>query len=181
MNTGSADLGNLDPRAARRPDVSELGGPVDAARYRELWGTWEGRENDYYRACAKLVEPLDFAAVLAICGPRVRVLSQLVRDAYDHLVSYAIPERLRLGTVELTAAAGGKFRVMSYSPHDPVMVPEELIGALRYFDGRPVEDALTAILAERNLRVDLRLVRRMVDFGLLRAEENAGGIPLPSL
>jgi len=184
MKTGAADLGSLDPPGnAGRPDVSELGGPLDAARYREVWGEWEGREKEFYRACAELVAPLRWDAVLGICGPRVRVLSQLVRDAYEHLVSDAIPERLRLGSVQLTSAADGKYRVTSYSPYDPVMVPEELVSALRFFDGRPTEDALTAILTERNVRVDLRLVRRMVDFGLLRAEtreeSNPGSLRLP--
>lgn len=180
MNAGSAELGGLDPDAAGRPDVSELGGPLDSARYREVWGEWEGREREFYRACAKLVEPLDWDEVLGICGPSVRVLAQLVRDAYEHLASEAIPERLRLGSVALASAENGKYRVMSYSPYDPVMVPEQLVGALSYFDGRPTEDALTAILAERNISVDLRLVRRMVDFGLLKAEGNAGPFPLPA-
>ena len=159
--------------------MSELGGPLDAARYREVWGAWEGREKEFYRASAEIVAPLDWDAVLGICGPAVRVLSGLVRDAYDHLVSDAIPERLRLGAVALTHAAGGKFRVVSYSPYDPVMVPEELVSALGTFDGRPTEDALTAILAERNLRVDLSLVRRLVDFGLLKADEDPGPALLP--
>src|SRR5271169_65518 len=180
MNTGSADLGNLDPQAPARPHVSELGGPLDVARYRELWGEWEGREKEFYRACAGLVEPLGWDEVLGICGPRVRVLAQLVRDAYEHLVSDAIPERLRLGSVGLASAAGGKYLVVSYSPYDPVMVPEQLVGVLRYFDGRPTEDALTAILSEGNLVVDLRLVRRMVDFGLLKADEGAGPLALPA-
>ena len=159
--------------------MSELGGPLDAARYRAVWGAWEGREKEFYRASAELVAPLDWDAVLGICGPAVRVLLGLVRDAYDHLVSDAIPERLRLGSVALTHAAGGKFRVVSYSPYDPVMVPEELVSALGTFDGRPTEDALTAILAERNLRVELSLVRRLVDFGLLKAEEEPGPALLP--
>jgi len=78
----------------------------------------------------------------------------------------------------MSGAADGKYRVGSYSPYDPALVPEELVHALRYFDGRPTEEALAAILMERNLRVDLRLVRRLVDFGLLKtepdAERNAG-------
>jgi hypothetical protein len=180
MNTGSADLGSLEPETAPRPNVSELGGPLDAERYRELWGEWEGREREFYRACAKLVKPLGWDAVLGICGPRVRVLAQLVRDAYVHLASEAIPERLRLGPIVLASTGNGKYRVMSYSPYDPVIVPEQLVSVLRYFDGRPTEDALAAIQAERNISVDIRLVRRMVDFGLLKAEENAGPFSLPA-
>ncbi|MEO8586200.1 MAG: hypothetical protein ABI584_08560 [Acidobacteriota bacterium] len=170
MNLGKSELRDLDPVNAGRPHVSELGGPVDAVRYRELWGNWEGREKEFYRAAAALVEPLAWNGVLAICGPRVTILSELVRDAYEHLVSDALPDRLRLATFAMSGAADGKYRVESYSPYDPALVPEELVHALRYFDGRPTEEALTAILTERNLRVDLRLVRRLVDFGLLKTE-----------
>ena len=76
------------------PHVSELGGEIDLVKYRELWGDWEGREIDFYRACAQLVNPLTWEQVEQICGPRVRILAGLLRDAYLHLTSEAIPERL---------------------------------------------------------------------------------------
>lgn len=43
-------------------------------------------------------------------------------------------------------------------------IPNFLAGRI-WADGRPTEDALAAILADRNVRVDLSLVRRMVDSG----------------
>jgi hypothetical protein len=48
-------------------------------------------------------------------------------------------------------------------------MPEPLARALHYFDGRPTEEALEAILTEEGVRIDLSLVRRMVDFGVLQA------------
>ncbi len=180
MNTGSVDLANLDPESIDRPDVSELGGPLNGVRYRELWGAWEGREQEFYRACAKLAEPLAWDAVLGICGPRVRILAQLARDAYQNLTSTAIPERLRLGSVQLTGVVDGEYQVTAYSPYDPLTMPEQLAGVLRYFDGRSTEEALAAILTERNVSLDLSLVRRMVDFGLLTAATEAGPFPILS-
>ena len=126
----AAGLFLLGEEFAAQPDVTELEGPPDPRRYRDLWGTWEGREAEFYQACATLVEPLQLQIV----------------DARD-----------------------GKYWLISYSEHDPLVMPEQLVGVLSYFDGRPTEDALAAILAERNVRVDLSLVRRMVDFGILRA------------
>jgi hypothetical protein len=171
LDTGSAELANLDPEADARPHVSELEGPVDSARYSELWGEWEGREKEFYLACAKLVEPLRWDDVLAICGPQVRVLARLVRQAHRDRTSDAIPERLRLGSVQLTAASDGKYSVASYSPYDPLLMSEQLARALRFFDGRHTEDALAAILAELKFRLDRRLLRRLVDFGLLKAAD----------
>jgi hypothetical protein len=171
LGAASAEMAGLDPETPDQPDVSELGGPVNRERYRELWGEWEGRERDLYRACAKLVEPLDWSGVLAICGPRARVLEQLVKDAGRNLMSDAIPERLRLGSFEVSQAAGGELRATSYSPYDPVKLPDGLADVLRYFDGRPTDEILAAILAEKNVALDLRLVRRMVDFGILKSAE----------
>jgi len=168
LGAGSAEVASLDVGVRGQPDVAELGGPLDAARYREFWGEWEGREKELYLASAKLAAPLGWADVLVICGPRVRVLAQLVRGAGRELASVAIPERLRLGTFQLTQTASGKFQVTSYSPYDPLTMPEGLADALRLFDGRPTEDALSAILTERKLALDPRLVRRLVDFGILQ-------------
>ena len=180
LRAGLAGLADLAPERRDQPDVSELDGEVNAPRYRRLWGEWEGREADFYRACAALVEPLSWERVEAICGPRVRVLASLVRDAYENLVSDAIPERLKLGEVRLAGVAEGKLRIIAYSEFDPLLIPQKLAAVLGYFDGRPTEDALAAILNEQGLSLAPALVRRMVDFGVLAACEpcNAGPFPI---
>ena len=170
LKTGSAEVGDMDSGAT--PHISELGGEVDLARYRELWGDWLGREMDFYRACAQLVKPLTWEQVEGVCGPRVRILAGLLRDAYAHLTSEAIPERLRLCEFRISGVEGNGYRVVSYSPYDPLIMPEPLARALHYFDGRLTEEALEAIYKEEGVRVDLSLVRRMVDFGLLQACRN---------
>jgi hypothetical protein len=169
LKAGSAELGELAPRAM--PDVSELNGEVDGARYLALWGEWAGREIEFYCACAGLVEPLTWEEVCHVCGPRVRILASLVRDAYVHLGSEAIPERLRLTRSSLVSAERGGYTVTTYSGLDPLRMPEPLLRLLRYFDGRPTEAALEAIRTEEGIRVDLSLVRRLVDFQILEACE----------
>ena len=152
---------------------------IDWARYRKIWGDWVGREIDFYRACARLVEPLCGGQVAGVCGPRVRVLACLLRDAYAHLGSEWIPDRLRLGDIRLINVEGNGYRVTAYSAFDPVVVPETLVRVLRYFDGRPTEEVLEAILAEQGVRVNLSLVRRMVDFGILKpCEEESTVLPV---
>jgi len=178
LKVGSGEVGELAPQS--KPDVSELDGEIDWAQYRKVWGEWAGREIDFYRACAGLVEPLRWEQVEQVCGPRVRILAGLVRDAYAHLGSEAIPERLRLGACRFTGVKGGSYQVTAYSQFDPLLMHEPLARALRYFDGRPTEEALEAILAEQGVRVDPSLVRRMVDFGILTACEPEKG-PLPVL
>ncbi len=164
---GSGELGELAPQT--RPHVSELDGEIDWAQYRRLWGNWAGREIEFYQACARLVETLTWPQVEENCGPRVGILAGLVRDAYAHLESSAIPERLRIKEVTFTGFEGGNYKVTAYSGFDPLLMPERLARVLRYFDGRPTEEALQAILVERSVRLDLSLVRRLVDFGILEA------------
>jgi hypothetical protein len=57
-------------------------------------------------------------------------------------------------------------------------MPERLARALHYFDGRFTEEALEAISREQGLQVDLSLVRRMVDFGLLQACAEKNVLPV---
>jgi hypothetical protein len=178
LRTGSAEAAEIDSGSA--PHVSELGGEIDWAQYRELWGDWAGREMDFYRACARLVDPLAWVQVEQICGPRVRILAALLRDAYAHLTSEAIPERLQLGEFHFSGVDGRGYRVVSYSPYDPLVMPDALARVLHHFDGRPTEEALEAILRQEGMRVDLTLVRRMVDFGILQGCAEKGALPVLS-
>ncbi len=178
LRVGSAEVGDFAPHPT--PHVSELDGDIDWPQYRRLWESWAGREVEFYQACARLVETLTWQQVEEKCGPRVGILAGLVRDAYIHLESSAIPERLRIKEVRLTGVEGGCYKVTSYSGFDPLLMPERLFGALRYFDGRPTEEALHAILVEQDLRLDSSLVRRLVDFEILEAADSGENL-LPIL
>ncbi|MBI5368670.1 MAG: hypothetical protein HZA54_16660 [Planctomycetes bacterium] len=160
------------------PHVSELGGEIDWAQYRALWGEWAGRELEFYRACAERVLPLTWDQVAAVCGPRVRILAGLLRDAYAGLMADAIPERLRLKELSFSWVEGHGYRVSAYSGFDPLVMSEALARTLRYFDGRPTGETLDAILREQGVRLPLSLVRRMVDFGLLEAHSEKGALPV---
>lgn len=159
-------LGGLEPEDS--PSAEDLGGPLDAERHLRAWGPWAGRERDFYRACAELVKPLAWPDVLARCGPRARVIASGLADVGREHASDAIPERLRLGSLRLVQDAAGRILVETYSGYDPLAVPPGLLEALRYFDGRPTREALEAIRTERDLTLGVGLVRRMVDFGILR-------------
>jgi hypothetical protein len=113
--------------------VSELGGDIHWPHYRRLWGEWAGREAEFYRACARLVDPLTWEQVEQICGPCVRIFADLLRDAYAHLTSGAIPERLRVGTFRFVGVESLGYRAEVYSPYDPLLMPEQVVRLLHYF------------------------------------------------
>ena len=166
QQVGFSEADEPDPQST--PHVSELDGDIDWVRYRRRWGKWAGREIEFYQACARLVETLTWRQVEEKCGPRVGMLAALVRDAYIHLQSSAIPERLRINEVRLTDFDGENYRVTACSSFDPLLMPERLARVLRYFDGRPTDEALEAIFIEQNLRLDSSLVRKLVDFEILK-------------
>jgi hypothetical protein len=167
LNVGLAEI--VEPEGHSRPHVSDLGGDKDWTLYGRLWGAWAGKEIEFYAACANLVESLTWSQVLEKCGPRVGILAGLVRDAYTHLDSQAIPGHLKMSKVSLSNFHAGKYRITTYNNFDPLLISERLAMVLRYFDGRPTEEALHDILVERGLRLSPSLVKRLVDFGILEA------------
>lgn len=166
-NAGAAEID--EPMISGVPNVAELGGAFDEARYRAIWGELAGREAEHYEACAGLVESLSWERVLEICGPLVRHLAARVRGAYADLLSEAVPERLRVAEFRLVRTEGAQFELLTYSEFDPVLMSLPLMRMLPFFDGRPTREALDAIRAELGGAPDLALVRRMVDFGVLQA------------
>ena len=121
LQADSADLAAylFDPPRPLHP--ADLGGPVDEIAYRRLWGRWTGREAEFYAQCAALIHPLDWPAVVELCGPPVRVLASHVAAAYAQLLSQAVPTRLRAGRLEMIGGGPGVYHVTSYSPNDPLL------------------------------------------------------------
>jgi hypothetical protein len=168
-------IGEEAPARGEMVDVAELEQQVDEGRYQRLWGTWAGRERQFYGECARLVGTLSWSDVGAICGPRVRALASLLRDASEHLHETALPERVRVNTFQSCAPAPGGFTVVAYSRYDPLFMSDRLMHVLSQFDGRATEDALAAIQRDHGLRVAPALVRRLIDFGILTPATDTPG------
>jgi len=135
--------------------------------YRQLWGDWCGRESELFVRCAKLVGPLAWAEVLAICGPEAHAYARLTQHKYAQLMSDAVPATLQAGSFQVVEIGRGVSRLGTYSSYDPIDVPAAVLELLAYFDGRPTSEALAAIQEKRGVRLDASLVRKMVDFELL--------------
>jgi hypothetical protein len=105
--------------------------------------------------------------VTAINRGEIQLWSRLLGEAYNKLISEEVPERLKVGALQVLGMDQDSCSVNSYSPYDPISVPKELIDVLRYFDGRPTAKALQAISECESLTIDPSLVRKLTDFGLL--------------
>ena len=162
---GTADLGT--PAL----DAAAVDGRVDPAAYRARWGAWAGREREMYRQAAALVAALSWADVLAIGGAELALRARLTRAAWDALVSDTLPDRVRLGAqVKFTQIGRRTVRVDGYSGIDELSIPRALFDLLPEFDGRPTAEILEHVRQERRVRLEPALVRKLVDFGVLRGE-----------
>ena len=144
-----------------------LDNKVEPVAYAKLWGAWAGREAEYFRRAADLVDALSWPEALAIAGPRVHALAQLTRDAFASLTSDTLPPRLEAGPMNIIRAGPQTTRVATYSPFDPIDVPNLVLALLHVFDGRPTEAAIADIEAQTGVRLERSLVLKLVDFGLL--------------
>lgn len=162
-----SESGEVQPAFA-----AEFGGYPNAEQVRALWGRWHGREEEFYRRCAGLVELLDWNGVLARCGPEVLLHARVVTDAYAALLSRDIPERLVPGAVSVNNLQAGTFEASFANSVSPVLMDRRVLDILPYFDGRPVPEALERIRHTAGIEVPEELVLTLVDLGLLVA---AGG------
>jgi hypothetical protein len=151
--------------------TGDLDGTIDAATYRALWGPWLGREREIYRRCAELVEKLRWQDVLEIGGIDLQLAARVTRAAHDRLLSTRVPDRLRPRALRVLLDSPHRAQLVTYSEIDALSVPKVLIEALHHFDGRPTAEVIESIAAEHDVRLQPGVVRKLVDFDVLRAPE----------
>jgi hypothetical protein len=150
-------------------DMDDL---VDLDKQRRIWGNWHGREQEFYRACAELVAPLNWSEVLAICGPETQARARLAHKAYRRMTSTEIPARLRMGSFTIMEANPDSYHL--YLPGigmDAFKLSARVTRLLPNFDGRPTTDIVNQIVETEGLRFTDELLGRLVDFKILEAVE----------
>lgn len=139
--------------------------------YAQLWGQWQGREDEFYGRCAELVLPLRYADVRRIAGVELVLRGSQLKSAHQRLQQGALPARLRRTPHEVFSApvpnAPGLRRVWTYSPFSPLDVPEAVLGVLHHFDGRPTQQVVQGIATREGVVLDAPLLQRLVAWGLL--------------
>jgi hypothetical protein len=172
LDIGVEALGLLFP--ANDPHKQEhqlnalaLDGKVDRGVYQIAWGKWSGREQEFYREAARLVDGLDWHDILAIGGTELKICERLVRDAYSRLTAKELPPFLKVGSLSVLQMGEESCRVTTYSPTDPLNLPKNLMAVLPYFDGRSTLEAMAAIEEQEGIRLSPDLVRKLADFEIL--------------
>ena len=175
LDIGSGALRDAFPRRENRASLplSDMNGEVPDDEHDAKWGTWAGREQEFYAECAKLVAPLSWADVERLGGTRVALLARLAREAFARHDWLELPERLAVASFEVSPSAPKTTHVSTYSEYDGLALPNDLVAALREFDGRPTRDAVRRVAARHGLQLDDDMLRKLVDFGVLVAESGS--------
>jgi len=137
-------------------------------RRRELWGQWTGQEMTFYTECADLVATLSWSDVLEICGPRVRPLSDLVRQQRTDLEDRTVPPHLSMGLFQILDTQEDLYYLGTYSEFDAITVPQAVIPLLKAFDGRATDDVVSGLQPEQRALLDTATLGRLVDHGILQ-------------
>jgi len=158
--------------------VVEVRGPLAleeaeaSAAYRRLWGSWNGREAEFFIRSADVVSRMSPDEVLGLGGARLALALERVRRAHDDLVK---PKRPRALTNDpnLTLQLSGHDAVslITYRSFDPIEAPKAILDVLPFFDGRPVPTVLRDVRRRTGLQVDATTLRQLIDFGVLRELE----------
>lgn len=173
----AASLGALFPSRLQRAfsathdglSAADLDHVVDRGQFAALWGPWLGREREFYRECAAIVDGLDWAAIEALGGTELQLLARLVKDAYATLTSTALPERLERRSLKVVYSSPDRAEIVGYSDLDALRVPKELVDVLHCFDGSDTRKTIDRISDEHGLRLGDSVVRTLVDFSILGA------------
>ncbi|MBU6427393.1 MAG: hypothetical protein KGR26_00135 [Cyanobacteria bacterium REEB65] len=169
----------VDPAlAAEFPPMPTVPGKpqtaADPSSRPAAWGTWAGREQDFYRACAARWAALSPARQLELAGAEAQLAAMLVRDAFADRQTQVVPDPLTQGEITVKADLGHSLLVETYSPFDPLELPAELVAALACFDGkRSNAEALAMLQESHRLEISGTRLQELVDFGALRPARSA--------
>jgi len=99
----------------------------------------------------------------------------LVRDDYAGLTAQELPPFLRVGSMNVMHMGPNACRVTTYSPLDPLDIPQSVMAVLAYFDGRSTAASMAAIEKQVGVKISPKLVRKLADFEILVPAAEAPG------
>lgn len=151
-----------------RFDPDALDGRSDPENVARLWGEWAGREVAFYRACADAVAGLGWADVERIGGSELASLAARAREASLAHEDLSLPAGLATGRFSVTGSHQGRVCLQTYSEFDPLEVSPDVLALVARCDGGSPDEVAEAHAAAGGRRPDRRLLRTLVDFGVLQ-------------
>lgn len=149
------------------PPGTRTDGATDDAAWAARWGSFAGREGEFYARCAELVLGLSWPQALAIAGIEAVVLQDAARAAVAALGDDRIPDRLGVGSHQVVGLGLDASLVVTHSVHDPYQLSAIVQSVLPFFDGRSTSEALAAMVEDRGVQLGPDALRELIDARLL--------------
>lgn len=148
---------------------------VDDDRYHLDWGPWHSHEEELFVASAEHVARLSWDDVRRIGGAEIEARARVARHMFERHGERKLPARLRVGLLANVELGRQQTRLASYSPLDPLDLPNGLVASLTRFDGRPTRSVVREIAKKDGVEIDDELLGQLVDFQVLVDAATAAG------
>jgi hypothetical protein len=111
--------------------------PPGPKTYRDLWGDWVGREEDFYKKTFRLVSALTPKAFEKISGISQKVFLEEVKMRQNSLLNPKLPKTLKRNPkLQVEKNSDNFYFLIGYSPLDPFEVSKRVYDLLDFFDGK---------------------------------------------
>lgn len=131
------------------------------------WGSWRGREEEFYRRCWEAAKGLRWADVLKLGGSEADLLARTLWHRFHEGLASELPARLKAAEYAVAGARDGAVAVTGYSRADPVELSPAELAALLRFDGRAVDAILDEVQRRDGVVFTKERLLELVDYGVL--------------
>lgn len=136
--------GRDKPELTDSPSVEELEDkPLLAKDYGVLWGKWEGREVEFFKACHDLVRGLNAEQMQQILGLDGDIELRILEKNHREATAPVLPKVLKMNP-EATVKwlPDGSVALGAYSEYDALALPDIAYALLLEFTGREPVDVV---------------------------------------
>lgn len=154
----TVDPGVREPPSHRGLNIEELEDrPPSSRDYSVMWGAYEGKELDFYLACAEAVRSVRVEDLPKIAGHAAHDARLAdVRSAVAALSAGPGERLVRTGELHRVARENDHEHVVAYSRYDPARVSKRLLEHLDVFDGQRTTAEARRKLVGRGVEVSDR-------------------------
>jgi hypothetical protein len=117
--------------------------PPDDAAYAQAWGSWVGREVDFYVECARRASAMSPAEAASFQGPQTGALLEEIKSLHAQVTQPRLAARLALSADMIVEPGEGGVGVTTYSRYDSFFLSDGLYEALKMFTH---EETVAAVL-----------------------------------
>lgn len=159
--------------------LADLEDRVNEPLYARAWGSWAGREEEFYVACYEKVKGLSRAEFLQNVddSPRGKPVFAALFEAYDAIgKAQVIPERMALNAkARVLPVLNGVVVTTPYNANDSFQLETELFDVLKAFRHEDtVREVRKRLADEQGIEFEDALLETFIAHGILVAPPKAG-------